>query len=241
MGGQGNDTINGNSGKDYLLLDGARQDYTFAVTRQGVTITDSSGDVDTVKNVEVFHFSDGTNYVVGRHGLIQTGDQSINQFLAHSGVDQSYFNAVPMAATQQQPAEAAASNATATNAVVPQQDSSNPSASTNGESVVTNPTSPAMSPNGPFAGFAANNHLTTIFDQALNQTGHTQGAEKLLGNMALWNAVDAASNNPTHADSALADLTQQLHDGFDHAGATGSVDELAALLPWTHDAWTHHA
>ena len=52
--------------------------------------------------------------------------------------------------------------------------------------------------------------------------------------MALWNAVDAASNNPTHADSALADLTQQLHDGFDHAGATGSVDELAALLPWTH-------
>ena len=208
MGGQGNDTINGNSGRDYLLLDGARQDYTFAVTRQGVTITDSSGDVDTVKNVEVFDFSDGTNYLVGKHGLVQTSDQTINQFLANSGLDQSHLGPVPTAGVQQQPVQTAT------------------------------PTSPGTSPHnhGSFAGFDANNQL---FGQAL--TGHTQGAEKLLGNMALWNAVDAVSNNPTHADSALADLTQQLHDGFDHAGATGSADELAALLPWTHDAWTHHA
>ena len=78
MGGQGNDIINGNSGKDYLLLDGTMQDYTFAVTKRGVTITNSTGDVDTVKNVEVFHFSDGTNYLVGRQGLVQTSDQTIN-------------------------------------------------------------------------------------------------------------------------------------------------------------------
>ena len=61
-----------------------------------------------------------------------------------------------------------------------------------------------------------------------------QGVDKVLTNAALWNAVDAASNTPTHADTVLADLKQQLHDAFDHAGATGTVDELAALLPWTH-------
>ena len=108
MGGQGNDTINGNSGKDYLLLDGSMQDYTFAVTRQGVTITDSStGDVDTVKNVEVFHFSDGTNDRVGKHGLVQTSDQTINQFLANSGLDQSHLGPVPTAGVQQQPVQTA--------------------------------------------------------------------------------------------------------------------------------------
>ena len=57
---------------------------------------------------------------------------------------------------------------------------------------------------------------------------------KLLGNMALWNAVDAASNNPTHADKALADLKQQLHDTFEHNGATDTMDDLAALLHLTH-------
>ena len=67
-----------------------------------------------------------------------------------------------------------------------------------------------------------------------DHTNHTQGVEKLLGNSALWNAVDAASNNPTHADSALADLKQQLHDTFDHNGANGTVDNLAALLHFTH-------
>jgi Ca2+-binding RTX toxin-like protein len=188
VGHAGNDIINGNSGKDYLLLDGTMQDYTIAVTKQGVTITNSAGEVDTVKNVEVFHFSDGTNYLVGRDGLVQSGDESINKFLADSGVDQSYFSAVPTAGSQQQTVQAAASNAGATDPAVPQQTPSTPSASTD----------------------------------------------------ALWNAVDAASNNPAHADSALADLKQHLHDAFDHAGATGSVDELAALLPWTHQAWTHH-
>jgi hypothetical protein len=89
---------------------------------------------------------------------------------------------------------------------------------------------------GPFGGFAGSDQLATGLDQA----GHLQGVAKVLTNAALWNAVDAASNNPTHA-AALADLKQQLHDAFDHAGATGSVDEFAALLPWTHDAWAHHA
>src|SRR5262249_17262255 len=158
VGHAGNDIINGNSGKDYLLLDGTMQDYTIAVTKGGVTITDSTGGVDTVKNVEVLHFSDGTNYLVGRHGLAQTSDQTINTFLADSGVDQSYFSAVPTAGTQQQLIQAAASNA-------PQQTSSTPSAST------------------------AHDHLPGV------------GAEKFLGNIALWNAVDAASNNPTHTDT----------------------------------------
>ena len=78
-----------------MLLDGTMQDYTIAVTKRGVTITNSTGEVDTVKNVEVFHFSDGTNYLVGRHGLVQTGDQTINTFLADSGVDQSLFQGRP--------------------------------------------------------------------------------------------------------------------------------------------------
>ena len=154
MGGPDNDVINGNSGKDYLLLDGTMQDYTFAVSRRGVTITNSAGEVDTVKNVEVFHFSDGTNYLVGRHGLVQTGDQSINKFLADSGVDQSYFSAVPMAGTQQQPVQAAASDlgTGAPDPVVPQQASSTPSASADNAGAGT--TSLGMSPHnhGPFGG-----------------------------------------------------------------------------------------
>ena len=42
MGGPGNDNINGGSDKDYLLLDGSMQDYTFAVSKRGVTVTNSS-------------------------------------------------------------------------------------------------------------------------------------------------------------------------------------------------------
>jgi hypothetical protein len=98
-----------------------------------------------------------------------------------------------------------------------------------------------MHNHAPFGGSAGSDQLATVFGQALNQAGHSQGVAKVLTNAALWNAVDAASNNPTHADSALADLKQQLHDAFDHAGATGMVDEFAALLPWTHHAWTQHA
>ena len=196
IAGQGNDTINGNSGRDYLLFDGSMQDYTFAITKQGTTITNSAGEADAVKNVEVLHFSDGTNYLIGKHGLVQTSDQTINHFLANSGLDQSHLGPVPTAGAPQQPVQVAASNlgTGATTPVVPQQ-----SAST------------------------AHNHLPGV------------GAEKLLGNTALWNAVDAASNNnPTHADSALADLKQQLHDTFEHSAATDTMDELAALLHLTH-------
>ena len=239
MGGQGNDNIDGGSGKDYLLLDGSMQDYTIAVTRRGVTITDSSGDVDTVKNVQVFHFSDGTNYLVGRHGLVQTGDQTINTFLAASGVDQSLLGSVSTAQAQQAPAQSAnqaftASNSTVTSATV---GSADPHPSTPG---TTAPTSPGTIPpitqqhNGPFGGFATSDQFTT-FSQALNQAGHGQGVDKVLTNAALWNAVDASSNSPTHVDTVLADLKQQLHDTFDHnLGTNNTMDELAAMLHLTH-------
>jgi hypothetical protein len=72
-----------------------------------VTITDSTGNVDTVTSVGVLHFSDGTNYLVGKQGLVQTSDQTINQFLANSGVDQSYIGPVPTAGAQQQPVQTA--------------------------------------------------------------------------------------------------------------------------------------
>ena len=218
MGGHGNDNIDGGWGKDYLLLDGSMQDYTFAVTRRGVTVTNSTGEVDTVKNVEVFHFSDGTNYLVGRHGLVQTGDQTINSFLAASGVDQSLLGPVSTAQTQQAPVQSAnptSSNASVTGASV---GSADPHPST---SVATAPTSPGTIPpitqqhNESFGGITSD-QLSAIFGQALNQAGHPQGVDKVLTNAALWNAVDAASNSPTHADSVLADLKQQLHDAFDH-------------------------
>jgi hypothetical protein len=187
---------------------------------------------------EVFHFSDGTNYLIGKHGLVQTSDQPINTFLADSGVDQSHLGPVPTLAVQPQPVQAAASNTGngATDPVVPQQASSNPSASTNADNAATNPTSPGTSPHshGSFGGFVANDQLSGIFGHALNQTDQTKGIEKILSDAALWNTVNAASNDPTHADSGLADLKQQLHDAFGHAGATGTVDELAALLPLTH-------
>ena len=236
MGGAGNDSINGNSDKDYLLLDGTMHDYTFAVSRRGVTITNSAGEVDTVKNVEVFHFSDGTNYLIGRHGLVQTSDQTINKFLADSGVDQSYFGAVPTVGTQQQPVQAAASDAAATNPGVPQQASSIPSASADNLGTGTTPTSLGTSPNnhGPFGGFAGSDQLTTISGQALNPAGHPQGVDKALTTAALWNAVDAASNSPTHADTVLTDLKQQLHDAFDQNGANLTGDEFAASLHLTH-------
>ena len=229
MGGHGNDNINGGFGKDYVLLDGSMQDYTFAVTTRGVTVTDSTGEVDTVKNVEVFHFSDGTNYLVGRHGLVQTGDQTINSSLAASGVDQSLLGPVSTAQTQQAPAQSAnptSSNASGTGASV---GSADPLPSTPG----TIP--PIAQQHGGLFGGVASDQLTTIFGHALNQAGNGQGADKVLTNAALWNAIDSASNSPTHADTLMADLKQQLHDAFDHNGGSNlTVDDLAALLHLTH-------
>jgi Ca2+-binding RTX toxin-like protein len=237
MGGHGNDNINGGSGKDYVLLDGSMQDYAFAVTKQGVMVTDSTGEVDTVKNFEVFHFSDGTNYVIGRHGLVQTGDQTINSFLAASGVDQSLLGPVSTALTQQAPVQSVnptGSNASVTGARV---GSADPHPST---SLATAPTSPGTIPpitqqhNESFGGITSD-QLSAIFGQALNQAGHPQGVDKVLTNAALWNAIDSTSNSPTHADTVMADLQQQLHDAFDHnAGSNLRVDELAALLHLTH-------
>jgi hypothetical protein len=236
MGGHGNDNINGGSGKDYVLLDGSVQDYNFAVTKRGVTVTDSTGEADTVKNVEVLHFSDGTNYLVGRHGLLQTGDQ-INSFLAASGVDQSLLGPVSTAQSQQAPVQSAnptGSNAPVTGANV---GSADPHPST---SVATAPTSPGTIPpitqqHNESLGGITSDQLSAIFGQALNQAGHPQRVDKVLTNAALWNAMDSASNSPTHADTVMADLKQQLHDAFDHNGGSNlTVDDLAALLHLTH-------
>jgi len=216
VAGPGNDVIKGNADKDYLLLDGALQDYTFAVSRHGVTITNSAGEVDTVNHVEVFHFSDGTNYLVGRHGLVQTNDQTINQFLADSGVDQ-YFNSVP-AGTLEQLVQAAASDATSTNTAGTQQQL-------------------GMSPHnhGQFERFAGSDQFAAIFSQAFNQAGQPQGVDKVLTNAALWHTVDTKLNSPTHADTVLADLKQQISDAFDdHNAANLSLDDLAALLHLPH-------
>ena len=231
MGGQGNDTINGDSGKDYLLLDGSKQDYTFAVTKQGTTLTNTAGEVDIVKNVEVFHFSDGTNYLVGKHGLVQTSDQSINAFLASSGVDQSFIGPVSTAAAQQATAQpvSSSSGTAAANPAVQQQPSSPASAGTSVDSAGTTSHS-----HGSFGGITSD-QLSTIFGQGLNQPGHPQGVDKVLTDTALWNAIDSASNGPTHADSVMADLKQQLHDAFDQNGGSNlTVDDLAALLHLTH-------
>ena len=229
MGGPGNDNIDGGWGKDYLLLDGSMQDYAIAVTRRGVTVTNSTGEVDTVKNVEVFHFSDGTNYLVGRHGLVQTSDQTINSSLAASGVDQSLLGPVSTAQTQQASAQSAnptSSNASGTGASV---GSADPLPSTPG----TIP--PIAQQHGGLFGGVASDQLTTIFGHALNEAGNGQGADKVLTNAALWNAIDSASNSPTHADTLMADLKQQLHDAFDHNGGSNlTVDDVAALLHLTH-------
>jgi hypothetical protein len=229
MGGHGNDNINGGFGKDYVLLDGSMQDYTFAVTKRGVTVTDSTGEVDTVKNVEVFHFNDGTNYLVGGHGVAQTGDQTINSSLAASGVDQSLLGPVSTAQTQQAPAQSA--NPTSSNA-------SGTGASVGSADLL--PSTPGTIPpiaqqHGGLFGGVASDQLTTIVGHALNQAGNGQGADKVLTNAALWNALDSTSNTPTHADTLMADLKQQLHDAFDHNGESNlTVDDLAALLHLTH-------
>ena len=191
----------------------------------------------------MFHFSDGTNYLVGRHGLVQTGDQTINTFLAASGVDQSLLGSVSTAQAQQAPAQSASNQAptgsnsgTGTGANFSSADASSehPRRETARTSPGTIPPITQQHNHGPFGGFAAERPVHDIFSQALNQTGHDQGVDKVLTNAALLNAVDASSNSPTHVDTVLADLKQQLHDAFDQNGANVTGDELAALLHLTH-------
>lgn len=65
-GGGGNDTIDGGDGTDTAVYSGAIADYTvaFDAGMQAFTITDTRGGspdgTDTVKNVEIFQFSNGT-------------------------------------------------------------------------------------------------------------------------------------------------------------------------------------
>ena len=62
IGGIGSDTIDGGDGADVAVFAGDQSDYTFASSADGltVTVTDrSTGDVDTVTNVETLSFDDG--------------------------------------------------------------------------------------------------------------------------------------------------------------------------------------
>ena len=61
-GGLGGDTIDGGDGADVAVFAGLQGDYTFASSEDGltVTVTDrSTGDFDTVTNVETLSFDDG--------------------------------------------------------------------------------------------------------------------------------------------------------------------------------------
>ena len=63
-GGAGSDLINGGAGHDTAVYSGAKADYSFAVTEDGLTITDlraaSPDGTDVVLGVETFVFADGT-------------------------------------------------------------------------------------------------------------------------------------------------------------------------------------
>ena len=62
IGGIGSDTLDGGDGADVAVFAGVQGDYTFASSEDGltVTVTDrSTGDVDTVTNVETLQFDDG--------------------------------------------------------------------------------------------------------------------------------------------------------------------------------------
>ena len=62
VGGVGSDTIDGGDGADVAVFAGHQGDYTFASSEDGltVTVTDrSTGDFDTVTNVETLSFDDG--------------------------------------------------------------------------------------------------------------------------------------------------------------------------------------
>ena len=61
-GGTGSDVIDGGFDHDVAVFAGHQSDYTFASSEDGltVTVTDrSTGDFDTVTNVETLSFDDG--------------------------------------------------------------------------------------------------------------------------------------------------------------------------------------
>ena len=88
FGAPGNDAIEGGRGKDVLLLDGILKDYTIEATKQAVLITNSAGDTDTVKSVELFRFlGDGNTYVTKNQSLAQTDHtEGLQTFLNKANV-----------------------------------------------------------------------------------------------------------------------------------------------------------
>ena len=65
-GGAGDDTIDGGTGSDTAVFAGSQVDYTFESSMDGLTtmITNSStGDVNTITNVETLSFADGDIHV----------------------------------------------------------------------------------------------------------------------------------------------------------------------------------
>ena len=80
IGGIGSDTIDGGDGADVAVFAGDQSDYTFASSGDGltVTVTDrSTGDADTVTNVETLSFDDGDIGVShDGTGLVLTGQST---------------------------------------------------------------------------------------------------------------------------------------------------------------------
>ena len=82
VGGDGSDTIDGGEGADVAVFAGHQSDYTFASSEDGltVTVTDrSTGDFDTVTNVETLSFADGD--IAVSHdgtGLVLVGQSADN-------------------------------------------------------------------------------------------------------------------------------------------------------------------
>ena len=82
IGGTGSDVIDGGFDHDVAVFAGHQSDYTFASSEDGltVTVTDrSTGDADTVTNVETLSFDDGD--IAVSHdgtGLVLTGQSADN-------------------------------------------------------------------------------------------------------------------------------------------------------------------
>ena len=73
IGGTGSDVIDGGFDHDVAVFAGHQSDYTFASSEDGltVTVTDrSTGDFDTVTNVETLSFVDGD--IADGTGLVLT-------------------------------------------------------------------------------------------------------------------------------------------------------------------------
>tara|TARA_Y100000389_G_scaffold203558_1_gene252321 strand:+ start:7609 stop:9030 length:1422 start_codon:yes stop_codon:yes gene_type:complete len=81
IGAGGSDTVDGGTGNDVSVFTGSQADYTFESSVDGLTTTitnRSTGDVDTVTNVETLSFADGEIHVSVNplSGVVLTGQAS---------------------------------------------------------------------------------------------------------------------------------------------------------------------